>query len=118
MDLYEVFAKAAPPHIPKTTLKWVGVHFDDRPVSSGASWNWPAFSFGLAPIHFSYGFISRVMSTRKYSESFCDLKKEIAEAVRAIPADMCHRAISLANSRAALCMPRENDHFETFVMRD
>ena len=118
VNLYEVSATAAPPHIAKTTLKWVGDHFDDRPVSSGASRKGPAFSFGLAPMNFSYGFISRVMSTKKDSESLCNLEKVIIEAVRAIPADMCRRAIASATRRAALCLPRESDHFGTSAMRD
>ena len=45
-------------------------------------------------------------------ESLCDLKREITKAVRAVPADMCRRAIASAAKRAAPCLSREGGHFE------
>ena len=102
----------APPHTAKKTLKWIQDHFGDRLIARGAKHSWPACSPDLTPMDF---FLWGHLKGQVYKEdpgSLCELKKAIAKAVRAVPTDMCRRAIESAERRAALCLARDGGHIE------
>ncbi|XP_043224374.1 uncharacterized protein LOC122382732 [Amphibalanus amphitrite] len=112
MDLMWLQQDGAPPHTAKATLKWIENHFGDRLVSRGASRNWPACSPDLTPMDFFLWGHLKGQVYKEGPESLCELKREITKAVRAVPVDMCRRAVASVAKRAALCLSREGGHFE------
>ena len=103
----------APPHTARKTKQWLGEHFGDRVISRGAGDAWPANSPGLTPLDF---FLWGHLKGQVYKEdpkTLDELKLAVARAARAIPTDMCRRAVELCKTRAKMCSSRGGGHFES-----